>query len=207
MRQTRASIILLGFQNVASPLTLSFVAISLKPLSQRCVTLGFGMVSYTHVLLLCVDTIMIFEHRLFMLLCVCSPICRKMLDIRAADMQRWRCCWYCQIYYPTLALSLCPRYGCDRPVLSDCSNSSPIESFTCSSWVFTDWDIWLCRDCLAPMTERILYPIEVDGAHRRVCYDCWSLRGRPSYVFVGGTRFYNRRTRRVFGSAFVLPIP
>ena len=133
------------------------------------------MSSYIHTLVLSVDTIMVFEHRLFMLLCVCSSICRKMLDIRAADMRSWRWCRVCQIYYPTLALTLCPCYLCDRPVLSDCCGIPPIESFTCSSWVFTDWDIWLCRDCQLPMTEQMLYPVEVDCEHRRLCRFCLKL--------------------------------
>ena len=165
------------------------------------------MSSYTHALVLSVDAIMVFEHRLFMLLCVCSSICKKMLDIRAADMRSWRWCRACQIYYPTLSLTLCPCYLCDRPVLSDCCDIPPIESFSCSSWVFTDWDIWLCRDCQLPMTEQMLYPVEVDCEHRRLCYDCWFLRGRPTCVIGGGTWFYDVRRRRAFGAAYVHPIP
>ena len=69
-----------------------------------------------------------------------------------------------------------------------------------------DWSIWLCEDCLDPMTEFNLYVIQVLGVRTRACYDCWSLRGCPNNVYIGGTWFVNRRSRRRVGCAYVHPV-
>ena len=103
-----------------------------------------------------------------------------MLSLRAVDLQSWRVCTICAIYYPTLALVQCPRDYCGQTRLSPCS--SAIRSFLSIAWLFTNWQIWLCQDCSRPMTQRTFRTIGDQRSYRRVCCDCWISHGCPSYA-------------------------